>query len=101
MPYTVSLVNAHPGGYRPRAYGLLLTWLDSTDPNTVSVNVYRSLVSGGPYTLITNVLAGVQTYTDFNVVSQVPYFYVLTEINNSSLESGFSSEQTGTPGPIA
>lgn len=101
MPYTVSLVNAHPGGTRFRRYGIELTWTDSTDPNAASVNVYRALVSGGPYTLIqTGIPMGTQLYDDFNVQQATTYFYVTTEVDTSSRESGFSSETSATALPI-
>lgn len=102
MPYTVSLVNAHPGGMKPRVYYLELTWTDSIDPNATSVNIYRSTVSGGPYTLIaSNVAQGAQLYDDFTVNPQTTYFYVLTEVDNLGNESVFSVEQSGTAGWIA
>jgi len=101
MPYTVSLVNAHPGGYRPRQYYLQLTWTDSTDPNSASVNVYRATVSGGPYTKIASgVPMGTQLYSDFAVTIGVDYFYVVTEVDNMGGESAFSTEMSGIPGPI-
>lgn len=100
MPYTVSFVNAHPGGQKPRTYYLQLTWVDSTDPNAASEKIYRATVSGGPYTLIANVGLGLQVYNDFGVVPQVPYFYVMTEVDSNGVESAFSVEATGTPGWI-
>lgn len=102
MPYTVSLVNAHPGGMKPRVYYLELTWTDSTDPNSTSVNVYRATVSGGPYTKIASgIPVGTQLFDDFTVVPQTTYFYVVTEVDNVGNESGFSVEQSGTPGWIS
>lgn len=100
MSYTVTFINAMPGGFKPRQYFLNLTWTDSVDPNAASVNVYRSTVSGGPYTKIANVAMGVQSYNDFAVVVGTLYFYVVTEVDNSNNESGFSTEQSGTPGSI-
>lgn len=86
---------------KPRIYYIGLTWTDSTDPNSVSVNVYRSTVSGGPYNKIASGIAmGVQAYSDFAVVPQTPYFYVVTEVDNNNSESGFSVEAPGTPGWI-
>jgi hypothetical protein len=100
MPYTVSLVNAHPG-YSHRQYFNQLTWTDSTDPNAASVNVYRSTVSGGPYTLIqTGIAMGVQLYNDFGVAPQTTYYYVTTEVNNVGAESSFSVEKSGRTGPL-
>ena len=101
MPYTVSFVNAHPGGFKPRQYFLTLTWTDSTDPNAASVNVYRSTVSGGPYTQIaTGIPMGTQLYNDYAVTVGTTYYYVLTEVDNSAQESGYSTERSGTPGWI-
>lgn len=102
MPYTVSLVNAHPGGYKPRIYGIHLTWTDSTDPNSASVNVYRATVSGGPYTLIqTGIPVGTQAFDDLNVIGGISYFYVTTEVSNASQESSFSGEVSAVALPIA
>lgn len=100
MPYTVSLVNAHPGGMKPRVYYLRLTWTDSVDPNSTSVNIYRATTSGGPYTKIDNVAVGTQLYDDFTVSPQTTYFYVVTEVDNVGGESSFSVEQFGTAGWI-
>lgn len=100
MPYTVSLVSAHPGGMKPRIYYLQLTWTDSTDPNAVSNNIYRGTVSGGPYTKIANVANGIQVYNDFQVTPEIPYFYVMTEVDNTNTESPNSVEISATPGWI-
>jgi fibronectin type 3 domain-containing protein len=102
MPYTVAFVNAHPGAWLPRLYFLTLTWTDSIDPNSVSVNIYRSTVSGGPYTKIAGgIPMGTQIYNDLTVTPGIPYFYVVTEVDNGANESAFSVEMSGTPGPIA
>jgi hypothetical protein len=100
MAYSIQFVYAVPGAWLPRDYYLQLTWTDSTDPNAASNNIYRSTVSGGPYTKIANVLDGIQTYNDFNVVPEVTYYYVLTEVNNVGAESAFGTQQSGTPGWI-
>lgn len=100
MPYTVSFVNVSPIGAAQQLYFLRVTWTDPTDPSAIGVNVYRSTVSGGPYTLITStpVPVGVQLYDDFNILTRVVYFYVTTEVNNVGAESSFSTEQNGEAG---
>lgn len=81
----------------PHLHFLNATWTDSTDPNSVSVNVYRATVSGGPYTLIANVPMGVQFYQDTSALVGVQYFYVTTELDNGNPpnESTPTLEQIG------
>ncbi len=55
-----------------------LNWTES--PAATGYNVKRSLVSGGPYTLLTNVTAA--TYTDPSVVNNRSYFYVVSAVNS-------------------
>lgn len=98
MPYTVQFMSALPRTTLHRVLYLQVTWTDSTDPNAASINVYRGLTTGGPYSLLTNMPLGVQLYNDFNVSPGVNYFYVTTEVNNVGVESGFSVEQFGNPG---
>lgn len=94
MGYTVALTYAPPstGGRMPY---LQVTWTDSTDPNAASNNIYRSTVSGGPYTKIANVQQGTQIWSDYAVTPGVVYYYVLTEVDNTGAESAFSVEQSG------
>jgi fibronectin type 3 domain-containing protein len=74
---------------------LTVRWTDSVDPNAVSNNIYRSTVSGGPYTFITNVPNGIQVFVDYTVSPGLTYFYVLKEVDNTGAESAFSVEQSG------
>jgi hypothetical protein len=100
MPYSIQFVYTVPGGTKFRTYYLQLTWTDSTDPNAASENIYRSTVSGGPYTKIANVPLGVQVYNDFNVTPEVTYYYVMTEVDINNNESAKSAETFGTDGWI-
>jgi len=100
MPISVVLTYAVPATVWATTFYLQITWTDPTDPNSASVNIYRSTVSGGPYTKIANIALGVQTYNDYLVSPGVDYFYVLTEVNNVGAESGYSTEQSGIPGSI-
>ncbi len=68
-----------------------LTWSAST--TTVSgYNVYRSTITGGPYTKLTLNPVTVTYYADVTVQSGMTYYYVVTAIGKDSLESGFSNE---------
>ena len=72
-----------------------LTW----NPSTSSVsgyNVYRSTVSGGSYTRVNSSLIAVLNYTDVNVQSGTTYYYVMTAVDASGNESGYSNQVTAT-----
>ena len=53
--------------------------------------VYRSQISGGPYTLISGTIP-LLLFTDNSVLSGQTYFYVVTTIDINGLESGVSAE---------
>ena len=61
---------------------ILLNWIGSPD---ASYNVKRSTVSGGPYTIIASSISDTN-YSDTNVTTCRPYYYVVT-ITNASRES--------------
>jgi hypothetical protein len=66
-----------------------LTWTASA--NVSGYNVYRGTVSGGPYTMINSSLDATTAYTDSTVISGQTYYYVVTAVNSSSQESGYSN----------
>jgi fibronectin type 3 domain-containing protein len=68
-----------------------LTWTAST--STVSgYNVYRSTVSGGPYTKLTASPVAATTYVDSTVTASQTYYYVVTAVDSSGVESANSAE---------
>ena len=70
-----------------------LTWVAS--PSSVSgYNVYRGTVSGGPYTKINTALEAATNYVDNTVQSGTTYFYVVTSVDSSGVESAFSNQVT-------
>jgi hypothetical protein len=69
-----------------------LSWNAST--GAIGYNTYRGTVSGGPYTLVNPGLVAATLYTDATVVSGTTYFYVVTSVDNTGTESGYSSEAT-------
>jgi hypothetical protein len=78
-------------GVAPVQHSAALTWSAST--STVSgYNVYRSTVSGGPYTMINSVLVAGLNYTDTTVQSGTTYYYVTTAVDSSGSESLNSNE---------
>ena len=87
-PGTVSLSGT---GVAPVQHSVALTW--SASSSTVSgYNVYRSTVSGGPYTKINTSLVAGLNYTDSTVQSGTTYFYVTTAVDSSGNESVYSNE---------
>ncbi|HEY7615901.1 MAG TPA: hypothetical protein VH744_03790 [Terriglobales bacterium] len=93
------VVNAALGGAcvtdsSPGAHSVLLSWTGSTSPNITGHNIYRGTTSGGPYTKLNPSLVSTTSYTDNTVQNGVTYFYVVTAVNNSNSESGFSNMAT-------
>ncbi len=71
-------------------HSVALNWTASTTPS-VSYKVYRTTVSGGPYTFLSS--AGLVTnYTDSTVQSGVTYYYVVTALDSSNNESAYSNQ---------
>jgi fibronectin type 3 domain-containing protein len=72
-------------------HSVTLNWTAST--STVSgYNVYRSTVSGGPYTKLNSTPIAATTYVDTTVQSGQTYYYVVTSVDSSGVESTDSSE---------
>ena len=86
-PTTVSL----SGTGVSTSYKVTLTWTPSSSSYS-GFNVYRSNVSGGPYSKIDTSLVTTPTYTDTNVTNGQTYYYVATEVDTSGVESNYSSE---------
>jgi hypothetical protein len=97
---TLSFANTAPGSPVVEAltgsgvstqHSVSLTWTPSTSV-VVGYNVYRSLVSGGPYTQINGTLDSATAYTDSSVSSSTTYYYVTTAVDSTGTESAYSNE---------
>jgi hypothetical protein len=87
-PATVALSGT---GVQVASHSVTLTWTAST--STVSgYNVYRSTVSGGPYTKMNSSLIASATYVDNGVTAGQTYYYVVTSVDSNSVESANSAE---------
>ena len=90
-PSTITLSGT---GVSTTASTVALTWTAST--STVSgYNVYRGTTSGGPYsTKLNSSLVTVVNYSDSTVTSGQTYYYVVTAVNSSDVESVDSNQAT-------
>ena len=83
----------------PAGHYIQLTYTDSA---SVSFNVYRATVSGGPYTKIASNVT-LDIYFDATGVGGTKYFYVITAVDLAGVESANSNETSavaiGPPGP--
>jgi fibronectin type 3 domain-containing protein len=57
-------------------------------------NVYRSTVSGASYTRVNGSASLTPNYADSTVQSGKTYYYVVTQLDSTGLESGYSSQAT-------
>ena len=69
-----------------------LSWTASTSAGVVGYNVYRSRVSGGPYTKIVNSPVIGTSYSDQTAQAGVQYYYVATSVGENAIESAYSNQ---------
>ena len=82
-----------PSGLAARASGkrkIQLTWTQSASPNVTLNRIYRSTASGGPYGLLATIAAGT-SYLNSGLTGGSTYYYVVTAVNGSGLESAQSN----------
>lgn len=82
-------------GVQTVAHSVTLTWVASTS-TVVGYNVYRSTVSGGPYTKLNSSVVAATTYADSAVQAGTTYFYVVTSVDSGGVESADSTEVSTT-----
>ena len=56
--------------------------------------MYRSSISGGPYTKFTSLPDASTTFTDSSVLSGQTYYYVVTAVDSNNVESLYSNQAT-------
>src|ERR1019366_10496562 len=78
-------------GVQPVSHSVTLNWTASTSAVS-GYNVYRSTVSGGPYTKVNSTLVTTTQYTDSTVQAGQTYYYVVTSVDSSNVESTYSNE---------
>jgi fibronectin type 3 domain-containing protein len=75
----------------PPAHSVSISWDPSLSSNVAYYKVYRGTVSGGPYSLLGNSMAG-DSYTDSTVAAGATYYFVTTTVSTAGLESAFSNQ---------
>jgi Abnormal spindle-like microcephaly-assoc'd, ASPM-SPD-2-Hydin/Immunoglobulin domain/Immunoglobulin I-set domain len=91
-PDTISLSGT---GVSQVNHSVSLSWTPSTS-TVVGYNSYSSTTSGGPYTKLTSNPIPATSFTDTTVKSGLTYYYVVTAVNSSNVESAFSQETSAT-----
>jgi Abnormal spindle-like microcephaly-assoc'd, ASPM-SPD-2-Hydin len=72
-------------------HSVSLSWAQSSSA-TVGYNVYRSTVSGGPFSKINSALNASTNFVDNIVQAGSTYYYVTTAVNGSGVESAYSNQ---------
>ncbi len=72
--------------------GVILSWKRNSEPDLAGYNVYRSTISGSGYQKINYSLITGTKYIDKQIVKGKTYYYVVTAVNASGGESGYSNE---------
>lgn len=81
-------------------HSVTLNWTASTSSNVIGYNVYRGILTGGPYAKLTSSPVTANSYTDFTVLAGLTYYYVTTAVNNKNVESAYSNQaQAVVPTP--
>jgi hypothetical protein len=79
-------------GVQASAQSVSLNWVASSTPGVIGYDVYRSTVSGGPYSVVTPSPVPSTQYTDSSVLAGDTYYYVVTSVNSSNTQSGYSGQ---------
>ena len=87
-PATIALSGI---GLQVVSHSVDLSWSASTSV-VVGYNVYRGAQSGGPYTKLNSTPVALTNDTDGTVQPGQTYFYVVTAVDSSNLESAYSNE---------
>jgi hypothetical protein len=93
-PATIALSGT--GTTTTSSHSATLNWTASTSTNVVGYYIYRGTQTGGPYTKVNSTAVAATTYTDSNVLAGTTYYYVVTAVNGSGQESGYSSQVSAT-----
>lgn len=102
VTFTLTSAPASPSGLKAVAGDtkVTLSWTANTETDLAGYNVYRSAFSGSGYTKVNTgglVSKATTSYIDTGLTNGTTYYYVITAVNSSSLESSYSSQVSATP----
>ena len=83
-------------GVTPASHSVDLSWNASGTTGVVGYNVYRGNVSKGPYSKVTSSPESGLSYSDTAVATGTTYYYVITALDSSGMESAYSNEAAVT-----
>lgn len=75
-----------------------LVWQKNKEPDIAGYNIYRSQISGGPYTKLNSVVITDTTYDDYAVSPGITYYYRATAQIRAFAESRLSNETSAQLG---
>jgi len=78
-------------GVASASHSVALAWTPSTS-TVIGYNTYTSPQSGGPYTKLTSTPVAATTFSDSAVQAGKTYYFVVTSIDSSNVESVYSNE---------
>jgi hypothetical protein len=78
-------------GQTPVPHSVDITWNPSTS-SVIGYLVYRSTISGGPYTQLNASSVANTAFTDSTVLAHTTYFYVIRAVDASGVESPNSAQ---------
>jgi P pilus assembly chaperone PapD len=81
---------------KPSPHSVALTWSASKSSGVVGYNVYRGTASGGPYTKLTPSAIPETQFMDTSVEAGRIYYYVVTSVESSGVESNHSNQASAT-----
>ncbi len=87
-------------GAWPGSGAVYLRWPGSTESDLDGYKIYRSETSGSGYTRLNTEVLSDSEYIDEDAVNGTTYYYVVTAVDQSSNESGYSGEEAAAPAPV-
>jgi hypothetical protein len=85
-------VSVSGSGVQAAPQSVSLGWQPSVSPGVIGYYVYRSSISGGPYTVLNSSPDSVTQYTDSTIQAGGTYYYVVTSVDSTNMQSGFSGQ---------